>query len=524
MSSRPPGAPPELPGYKFVRHLGSGGFADVFLYEQQLLGRRPVAVKVLVKGELVEGALDTFSNEATLMAALSNHPSIVSVFQADISADGRPFIVMEYCSKPTLHARYRAARFSEAETLKVGIQIAGAVETAHRAGILHRDIKPANILVTDYGFPALTDFGIAATTSSGAAAAVSVPWAPAEAFDSSRMGDERSDVYSLGATLYTLLAGRTPFEIPGASNTRVDLTGRIQTAPLPKIGRADVQPSVERALATALAREPDDRYPTAMAFARVLQRLQIERGMQATAVHLLDDTVEAEERVEDEGRTIVRSVVTIEAQRPSADPAPSPIGETAARTLRRDSGESPDETVLRGALGATVDPQAATGRTSETGATAGTLAPTTPDPDARPARRSRPVIVGVSVAVALAAGLGVAGWVLAPQAVAPRTPTLSAPPIDPGTSAGPVPKVVGPKGVVLASGKVRFTWTTNPAIRSGDGYQWRRVELGVEHTFAATTQPSVTVAAAASGKTCIEVKVRLSNGVRSADTAMGCVG
>lgn len=228
MSARAPAPPPDLPGFKFVRHLGSGGFADVYLYEQQLLGRRNVAVKVLLRGELMGSALDNFSNEATLMATLSNHPSIVSVFQADIASDGRPFIVMEYCSKPTLHARYRAARFSEAETLRIGVQIAGAVETAHRAGILHRDIKPANILVTDYGRPALTDFGIAGTTSSTAAAGLSVPWAPPEAVESGRLGDVRSDVYSLSATLYTLLAGRTPFEIPGASNTTLDLMGAFK--------------------------------------------------------------------------------------------------------------------------------------------------------------------------------------------------------------------------------------------------------------------------------------------------------
>lgn len=133
------------------------------------------------------------------------------------------------------------------------------------------------------------------------------------------MGDARSDVYSLAATLYTVLAGRTPDEIPGASNTTVDLMGRIQTAPLPKIGRADVLPSVEKVLATALSRDPQDRYPSAMAFARALQRLQIERGMQPTAVDLMDDAVDADERLEDDGRTVVRSVVTIEAQ-PAAVP------------------------------------------------------------------------------------------------------------------------------------------------------------------------------------------------------------
>ncbi len=523
MSSRPPAPPPALPGFEFVRHLGSGGFADVYLYEEQNLGRRNVAVKVLLKGELMAGALDNFSNEATLMARLSNHPSIVSVHQAGISADGRPFIVMEYCSKPTLHARYRAARFSEAETLRVGIQIGGAVETAHRAGILHRDIKPANILVTDYGRPALTDFGIAATTASGAAAGFSVPWAPPEAVESGRMGDARSDVYSLAATLYTVLAGRTPFEIPGASNSTVDLRGRIQTAPLPKIGRADVLPSFERVLATGLARDPDDRYPSAMAFARALQRLQIERGMQSTNVDVMDDAVDSDERLEDEGRTVVRSVVTIEAQPPTPPNAvsPAPGFETAARALLRPEAEEVAATQLRGATGIRIDPGFATTSGQSVGSTSG-LAPTTPDPDQPGRTRSRrPVVIGVVAAVVVAVGLGLAGFMLAPQPAAPRTPTASSQPIDPMPSGGRPPKVTDLVGKKIASGKVTFTWM-NPAPKTGDRYHWRRLEIGVTHTYTSTDKASVTIPAAKSGDTCIEVQLVRSDGGTALDTAQGC--
>ena len=100
------------------------------------------------------------------MAQLSHHPSIVTIYHAAIAADGRPFLVMEYCSRPGLAERYRQERISVAEALRIGIRLASAVETAHRAGILHRDIKPANVLTTDFGWPALTDFGIAATTGS----------------------------------------------------------------------------------------------------------------------------------------------------------------------------------------------------------------------------------------------------------------------------------------------------------------------------------------------------------------------
>ena len=162
-AKRPPAPPPELPGFTYLELLGSGGFADVYLYEQQL-PRRKVAVKVLLPDRMAGGSVEQFTAEANTMAMLSTHPAIVTIYQAGLAEDQRPYLVMENCPRPNLQVRYRAAAFSVAEALRVGIQVAAAVETAHRAGILHRDIKPANILVTEYNRPALTDFGIATTT------------------------------------------------------------------------------------------------------------------------------------------------------------------------------------------------------------------------------------------------------------------------------------------------------------------------------------------------------------------------
>ncbi len=95
------------------------------------------------------------------MAALGDHPYIVQVFRAGTSDDGRPYLVMKYYPPPNLAMRARAERFSVEEVLRTGIQLASAVETAHRAHITHRDIKPANVLISAYGAPGLTDFGIA---------------------------------------------------------------------------------------------------------------------------------------------------------------------------------------------------------------------------------------------------------------------------------------------------------------------------------------------------------------------------
>ena len=256
---RAPMAPPDLPGFTFVEVLGSGGFADVYLYEQQLPKRR-VAVKVLLTERMSSGSVEEFTAEANVMAMLSTHPAIVTIYQAGVARDGRPYLVMEYCPRPNLQVRYRREPFGVAESLRVGVQVAAAVETAHRAGVLHRDIKPANILVTEYNRPALTDFGIASTSTVAAeSAGLSIPWSPPESFADVPRSDPRSDVYALGATVYTLLAARSPFELPGQRNTAADLIQRIETAPLSPLGRADVPPSLEQVLARAMAKNPADR-------------------------------------------------------------------------------------------------------------------------------------------------------------------------------------------------------------------------------------------------------------------------
>lgn len=516
MSLRPPAQPPQLSGFSYLRHLGSGGFADVFLYEEQLLHRQ-VAVKVLLSGQLGADALANFTNEANLMAQLSNHPSIVSVHQAGVSGDGRPFIVMEYCSKPNLQARYRASRFSEAETLRIGVQIAGAVETAHRAGILHRDIKPANILVTEYGRPALTDFGIAATTASGPQAGLSVPWAPPESFVAGAVGDERADVYSLGATLYTLLAGRTPFELPGATNTSVDVMGRIQTGSLPPINRPEVSTSMERVLATSMARRPENRFRSAMEFARALQRVQIELGMQPTTVDVVEESSEIVEHEEDDGRTRIRSIVTIDAQRHDSAP-------TSRGMLTTTIGQEVDETRK-----AFVMPQ----RHAEVPAleetrlrTSGTVVSEALDiePPAPASGRSPVRVVLLSLAVvallALAVGVGVALMGGQKATTSRPQPTMSQGPIDAEPYEGVVPDVTGLTGK-SANKTVVFRWT-NPDPRDGDSYMWNPEVAGETHPPREVTQPTVTVAAADSGRTCIRVVLRRESGRGSAGV-VGCV-
>ena len=276
MAKRLPSAPPLVPGLTYVRPLGSGGFADVFLYEQDM-PRRAVAVKVL-PGDLRDPELvRMFNAEADVLAHLSAHPSIVTVYQAGISADGRPYIVMEYCPG-SLAQRYRIERLPVPEVLTIGVKMASALESAHRARLIHRDVKPSNILVTSFGVPVLADFGIASSLARAASDevfAMSVPWSAPEVVSEHTSGTIASEVWGLGATVYSLLAGHSPFErMDRGQNTRDHLRRRILRAAYTRIPRPDVPDALQEVLAVALSREPADRHPSALAFAERLREVQ----------------------------------------------------------------------------------------------------------------------------------------------------------------------------------------------------------------------------------------------------------
>ena len=213
---------PRIPGYDYVSHLGTGGFAEVFLYEQEW-PRQRVAVKVVRRDiPLTDHEKTLFTSEANAMARLADHPYIVSVTTAGVTDDGRPYLVMRYCPPPDLGVRVRAAPMSVSDAVSTGIKLASAIETAHRSGILHRDIKPSNVLVTTYSEPALADFGIAGHVHELAGEAelrISYPWSPPELVDGRSNGSVASDVYSLGATIWNLLVGRSPYAVPNGDNS-----------------------------------------------------------------------------------------------------------------------------------------------------------------------------------------------------------------------------------------------------------------------------------------------------------------
>lgn len=280
---------PAIPGCEYVDRCGGGGFADVLRYRDSL--GRDVAVKVLRQG-LDEKAIGGFKQEAMLMAKLSNHPNIVSIYQFDVDGNGRPYLIMEMYPSGSLADDIRRKVYTPAQVLAVGIQLCGAIETAHRMGVLHRDIKPANILFNDFGRPALTDFGIsvAVDQDNPMGNAMSPQWAPPEQFSAStgKIGTW-SDVYSLAATLWAALAGHSPMWVSGQSNDAAHLRSRAETMPVPPLDREDVPPQLEQVLRVAMSKRPEQRYASALEFARALQAIQTSLSFGVTQVDVLSD-------------------------------------------------------------------------------------------------------------------------------------------------------------------------------------------------------------------------------------------
>jgi predicted Ser/Thr protein kinase len=258
--------------YRLVRMIGSGGMGTVWEAEDETLGR-PVAVKVLSES-LAEGerAVRRFEREAQAAARLSG-PYIAAVYDFGRS-EGRPYIVMELVRGETLEDRLaQEGPLPPREASRIAIQVAEALEEAHRAGIVHRDVKPGNVMLTSAGDVKVMDFGIAAAawaervTTSGLVLGTPSYLAPEQA--KSEKTTPASDVYALGAMLYEMVAGRPPF----VAESPVALAlAHVREDPRPLEQVADgVPPNLASASMAALAKDPAERPPSAAAFASMLR-------------------------------------------------------------------------------------------------------------------------------------------------------------------------------------------------------------------------------------------------------------
>ena len=267
-------------GFDEVAEIGRGGFGLVYRCQQPLLDRM-VAVKVL-SSDLKADNLDRFLREQRAMGRLSGHPHIVHILHIGTTPNGRPFIVMPYLGNGSLEELIgRNGPLDWCDALRIGVKLAGALEAAHRADILHRDVKPANILLTDYGEPQLTDFGIARIAGGFQTGTGLITGSPAYTAPEVLGGETpttASDVYSLGATLFSTMTGHAAFERRSGEQVIAQFV-RITSQPIPDLRAqglpADVAASVER----AMARDPADRPTSAAAFGEELREVQRQSGV-----------------------------------------------------------------------------------------------------------------------------------------------------------------------------------------------------------------------------------------------------
>ena len=267
-------------GFDDVVEIGHGGFGVVFRCVQPLLDRE-VAIKVLT-ADLDPDNVDRFLREQRAMGRLSGHPHIVTIFQVGTTARGRPYIVMPCHDKGSLDALIRRhGPMDWSETLRIGVKLAGALEAAHRAGILHRDVKPGNVLLTEYGEPQLTDFGIARIAGGFQTATGVIIGSPAFTAPEVLAGASptpASDVYSLGATLFCMLTGHAAFERRSGEQVVAQFL-RITSQPIPDLREQGLPAEVAAVIERAMAQDASARPASAAAFGEELREIQRTNGM-----------------------------------------------------------------------------------------------------------------------------------------------------------------------------------------------------------------------------------------------------
>jgi serine/threonine-protein kinase len=265
---------PTIPGYEFLQRLGQGGMGVVYKARQLSLNRL-VALKMIKDDFPSEADQERFRREAHAVALLE-HPHIVRVYEFAQSEEGRPYFVMELVEGPDLGKKLAEGPVPLRQAAEWTATLARPVQHAHDRGIIHRDLKPANVLFTPDGVAKITDFGLAkqlgslGQTQTGQILGTPGYMAPEQAGGKGKQVGPATDVYALGAILYTLLTGRPPFQGESAMDTLM----QVMTAELipPSALRPDCPPDLEDICRKCLRKCPEQRYASAQALADDLQR------------------------------------------------------------------------------------------------------------------------------------------------------------------------------------------------------------------------------------------------------------
>jgi serine/threonine protein kinase len=275
-------------GFRDVEPIGQGAFAQVYRATDEYTGQ-PVALKILN----VEASkrLDTaaFDLEARALGTVNDHPNIVTLYRAVARPHHAPMLVMELCQGSLADELYRNGPLPVQQVVAIGVKLCGALETAHRAGILHRDLKPQNLLITRYGEPALADFGVAALRD--AAAGSSSPLSGLTLLHAApevilgHQASPASDVYGLVSTLYELLGGHAPHFITADEDPAV-VQRRVLNDPPPALQAPDVTRRLADLVTQALGKTPDGRPSSAKDLAQQLRLVERECGWSLTSCRI----------------------------------------------------------------------------------------------------------------------------------------------------------------------------------------------------------------------------------------------
>ncbi|MCW2722476.1 serine/threonine-protein kinase, partial [Pseudonocardia sp.] len=453
-------------GFTDAVEVGRGGFGVVFRCNQEALNRT-VAVKLL-HTDLDTVSRERFFREGRAMGGLSGHPNVVDVLQVGVTHSGRPYIVMPFQALDSLAARVRReGPLPWDEAVRLGVRLSGALESAHRVGTLHRDVKPANILLSDYGEAQLTDFGIARIeggfeTATGAFTG-SLSYTAPEVLNG-HPPTPASDIYGLGAAMFSVIAGRAAFERREGEEIIAQFL-RITGQPIPDLRGHGVPDELCAVLERAMAKDPAERPASAEKLGRELQEVQRAAGqpvaeMALPAAHRRADpdvTEAAEVGPEDrsprrssgplplvdrpwDSSTIRPPVASApapaEAPAPAPAPWPAPVDEVDGATVvvapsPRPRSDQPPGGGSGGPPAGPTPPSAPPPSAPPPSAPPPSAPPTSAPPSSgAPRRRRLTVVAAIVTVVVLLAGLTVAGVsVLRGSGAAPVAAPAGPPPV-----------------------------------------------------------------------------------------------